>query len=125
MNLGVSENDRVPWPLGQWRWWLADDSIDMRYTYVGIDARGFTYQFLGELFLLAYRSGGAQNIQPEPVPHNAWDVILVFSFITIPTLISLELRRYIFFCDGWSVTRGNTNHKEQHFVNRKSKSTLE
>ena len=26
----------------------------MRYTYVGIDARGFTYQFLGELFRWAH-----------------------------------------------------------------------
>ena len=26
----------------------------MRYTYVGIDARGFTYLFLGELFLWAH-----------------------------------------------------------------------
>ena len=41
---------QVPWPLGRWRWWLADDSINMWYTYVGIDAHRFTYQFLGELF---------------------------------------------------------------------------
>ena len=50
MNRGVGENDRVPGPLGQWCWPLADDLIDMQYTYVGINARGFTYQFLGELF---------------------------------------------------------------------------
>ena len=50
MNRGVAENDRVPWPLNQWRWQLADDTIDMRYTYASIDTRRFTYQFLGELF---------------------------------------------------------------------------
>ena len=50
MNHGVAKNDRVPWPLGQWRRQLTDNSIDMGYTYAGIDARQFTYQFLAELF---------------------------------------------------------------------------
>ena len=54
MNCGIGENDRVPWPLGQWRQRLTDDSINMRYTYVGIRARRFTYQFLGELFRVCH-----------------------------------------------------------------------
>ena len=54
MNHGVGKNYWVPWPLGQWCWRLADDLIDMRYTYVGIVARRFIYRFLGELFLVRH-----------------------------------------------------------------------
>ena len=50
---GTVSNEDSNGALSQWRWQLSDDSIDMRYTYVDIDARQFTYKFLGEFFKCA------------------------------------------------------------------------
>ena len=95
MNRDVSENDQVPWPLGQWRWQLADDSIDMQYTYVGIVTRQFTYQFLGTIFRVRHI---------WRVTWKAVKLVLVFKISTVCSKINCKNTRHsvILFPLNWT-----------------------